>query len=286
MRVSIVAIFLSLFIFINCDKDDNPSGNDNANLIGNWILVKEKETILENGVIVEVDSTVYTIAESFILLAFTTNTVTSYYNEIDETTLEEFPYTASGGKMTIEGESIDYKITGDMLIFTERYEEDSVIEIYDLFFDKYTGKIPPDGWPPIPTDTIPSNATTIPTNGTSLNGTLVIDGVDWYLFSAASGKTYVIETTGDIVDTYLRLYEVTGNVLTMIASNDDGNDLNARISWSCSVSGTYYFSVRGYDDLEEGDYGISVTSSRLSYEQGVFIPRIKQIKASILKKRK
>lgn len=285
MRVPIVVIFLSFFIFINCDKD-NPSGSNDAKLIGSWILVKDKETEIENGVVVYIDSMIYTIDESYLLYVFSSSTLTAYSNDGDETTFQAVPYTASGGKITAEGESVDYIISGNMLILTARYEEDSLIYIYDAFFDKYTGNIPPDGWPPIPTDTIPSNATTIPTNGTSLNGTLVIDGVDWYLFTATSGKTYVIETTGDIVDTYLRLYEVTGNVLTMIASNDDYNDLNARISWSCSSSGTYYFSVKAFDDMEEGDYGISVTSSRFSYKQGIFLPRIKQIKAKRLKKKK
>lgn len=286
MRVVIIAILAGFFFFTGCKDDDNPSGHNDAKLLGNWILMKEKETIMENGVVVEVDSTIYTIAESYILLVFHTNTVTSYFNELDETYIEEFPYKTSAGKIIIEGDPVDYTIIGDMLIITQRYVEDDTTEIYEIFFDKYSGTIPPDGWPPIATEPIPSNATNMPTNGTSLNGTLVIGGVDWYSFTASSGKTYVIETTGDIVDTYLRLYEVAGNVLTMIASNDDGNDLNARISWLCDANGTYYFSVRAYDDEEEGDYGISVKTSRSSYRQDMFISQIRQIRNLRLKKMK
>lgn len=106
-------------------------------------------------------------------------------------------------------------------------------------------------------------------------------------FSRVAGKAYVITTTGDC-DTDLRLYQVKGSVLELISSNDDMNEdeLNSQITWTCSANGTYYFSVRGYDDEETGSYGISVLSSLDHYAGTPLFSKRKEIKAKNLKRKR
>ncbi len=278
MRIIIVAILAGVLFFTGCKEESNPTSSSNdVNLIGNWILAKEKYTETVNGVVTSIDSIIYTTSESPALLIFAANTITGYYNDGYETTIENISYTTLNGKIFVQGSSVDYSVTGDLFKVYQSAVTDSSVQKLDLFYDKYTGNIPPDGWPPVPTKPIPDSVTVISTNGTSLNGALVDSAVDWYSFTATSGNAYTIKTTG-ILDTYLRLFEVTGTVLTMINSNDDGSnsDLNAKIIWSCSSDGTYYFNVRGFDDLQVGNYGVSVTSARSTFGQSIFLSQVRQ----------
>jgi len=72
------------------------------------------------------------------------------------------------------------------------------------------------------------------------------DDKDWIKFAAVSGTTYTIETGGS-TDTYLDLYGTDGR--SLLASDDDSGSPypNAKIVWTCPSSGTYYFTVAGWD---------------------------------------
>jgi hypothetical protein len=88
--------------------------------------------------------------------------------------------------------------------------------------------------------------TLVPPSDTT--GTHPVGDEDWFSFNvAATGKTYVIETMNlrDGADTYLRVYNAT---LTVMASNDDrsATDLSSLITFTPTVTGTYYIQVTPY----------------------------------------
>jgi Ser-Thr-rich glycosyl-phosphatidyl-inositol-anchored membrane family/Bacterial pre-peptidase C-terminal domain len=74
--------------------------------------------------------------------------------------------------------------------------------------------------------------------------TLTSNDRDWFSFAATAGTTYTIETFGSS-DTYMNLF--SNNGANLISSNDDesGTNTNAKITWTCTVSGTYYFEITG-----------------------------------------
>jgi hypothetical protein len=80
---------------------------------------------------------------------------------------------------------------------------------------------------------------------------------DWLSFSATAGTTYTIQTFGS-TDTYLNLFSTDGT--TLLTSDDDsgtGPGLNAKIVWTCTTSGTYYFEVTSsFGGI--GNYTVSV----------------------------
>lgn len=73
-----------------------------------------------------------------------------------------------------------------------------------------------------------------------------LNDADWLKFAAVSGTTYTIETQGS-TDTYIDLYGTDG--VSLLASDDDSGSSypNAEIEWTCTLSGTYYFTVAGWD---------------------------------------
>ncbi len=280
-------LLISLLLFFSSCDESNPSGNNNVSIIGTWILATEKETEIEIGVDTTVYIDNYTVAQSYIILVISATTITMYTNDEVETNMEVTNYTMIGNKITLMGESFDVAIVGGQLYLKSVYTETGYIDIWEVYFNKYTGAIPPESWPDIPVIQIPTSTTTIQTNGSSLSGTLDIGKVNWYIFSGIAGKAYVITTTGDC-DTYLRLYKTAGSVLELINSNDDMNEdeLNSQITWICSANGTYYFSVRGYDDDETGSYGISVLSSLEHYAGTSLFSKRNEIKARKLKSKR
>lgn len=261
MRISILIILLSLFLFITCSMNDNPFSPNKDDLTGNWILVKQKLEKKKDGEIINVTIQNYSIIASCYLYRFTKNKMTTYIHLGDDIDNLTTTFSLSEGKIFVgENEYTNYKTQENTLVLSNSKKTGSVTFCTDNFFEKYYEEIPPGEWSVI--KKIPDNANSIKTDGTVFNGNIEISGVDWYVFNATSGKTYVIETTGDF-DTYLRLYKVIENdELTLIAADDDGGaGENAQIYWTCSSTETYYFSVRETDDMETGYYGISVISS-------------------------
>jgi hypothetical protein len=107
------------------------------------------------------------------------------------------------------------------------------------------------------------------TVGTPLTGEILADDEvdqDWYEFKAKEGETYLIRTryTTDSTDTKIELWGFDeDDDAYLLDENDDiddeSEDYNAGIEWTCETSGTYYFVVSGYEDDEEGSYKVSVT---------------------------
>lgn len=81
---------------------------------------------------------------------------------------------------------------------------------------------------------------------------------DWFRFSAESGVQYVLETHGSL-DTIMYLRNTDG--ITAISSDDDSGDGTcSKITWTCSVSGTYYVDIKSYG-AATGSYQFSIVSS-------------------------
>jgi hypothetical protein len=73
---------------------------------------------------------------------------------------------------------------------------------------------------------------------------------DFYHVTAAAGDMIIASTdtpTGDL-DTMLAVYTADG---TLVAFNDDANDLDSRVSYTVPDSGEYYVAVTGYPVLPE-----------------------------------
>jgi hypothetical protein len=115
------------------------------------------------------------------------------------------------------------------------------------------GGVDPDSYE---SDGSSASAKSITTDGVAQSRTLTFHDTDWVSFSAVSGTTYTIQTSGTL-DTYLYLYQSDG--VTLIESDDDdGVSNNALITWQCTASGTYYFYIRGFAARWMGDYSVSV----------------------------
>ena len=101
-----------------------------------------------------------------------------------------------------------------------------------------------------------SLARTISAGAPAQDHTLTSGDKDWFSFSATAGTSYTIETFGS-TDTYMNLFSTNGT--TLISSNDDenGSNTNAKITWSCTAGGTYYFEITGsYGAV--GNYTVSL----------------------------
>ena len=111
-------------------------------------------------------------------------------------------------------------------------------------------------------DTVPSHSGTSFTVaiGSAVTGYVNSAGdQDWYAITMTAGETYQFNlenTATSSLDTYLRLFNSTGN---LIAENDDiayGN-LDSLLQFTATTSGTYYISAGGYD-TSTGQYALTV----------------------------
>jgi len=100
--------------------------------------------------------------------------------------------------------------------------------------------------------------------GQSAQGTLGFVGDrDWFAVDLVANQVYSFALTGtgtnNVVDPYLRL--MSSNGLTELKFDDDslpGN--NSVFTYTPTSSGTYYVAAGAFDDLETGQYGVSVTA--------------------------
>lgn len=100
------------------------------------------------------------------------------------------------------------------------------------------------------------------TAGSTQTHSLTAGDTDWVYFTVTTAGTYTIETTGS-GDTKMTLYQLNGQSLTQLATNDDisSSNRNARISRSLS-SGTYFANVTAYSSSTAiSSYGIKLTAS-------------------------
>jgi hypothetical protein len=128
--------------------------------------------------------------------------------------------------------------------------DDNGIYAYSGYFT--INGVTPDAYE---SDNSAASAKAITTDSVEQSRNLTVNDTDWVSFSADSGTTYVIETFGTS-NTVLALYGSDGT--TVIATdNNSGDGSNAMVSWACLASGTYYFTVTGFNGAT-GEYTVSV----------------------------
>jgi hypothetical protein len=156
---------------------------------------------------------------------------------------------------------------GDTLIFKlvsveeyyDYYTEETSVNIYrdSLNFRLYQGVFPLTAWlSGLSPEDYPFNVFSVVADGSTVSAYLEEEETDWYKFTATAGETYRMGTTGN-TDTYMTLYDIsTGSILD--EDDDDGQEYNAMILWTCPASGDYHIRVRGYNEYEQGQYGLVV----------------------------
>ncbi|MFW6254558.1 MAG: PPC domain-containing protein [Chitinivibrionales bacterium] len=258
-----LSIMVALFVLAGCETSPTgPQVYENVSVDdvrGVWIMVQES-TRRQTGEGTYDETYDYTQSNSRMIIDIAYSDLTMYIRSGDQVINESFPIPSGDSFENVisdifSEENVTVKTSlrdGDLLIAMIMSENESG-ESYDvtltMTFSSYSGEVPPPHWQLLsqPQDPVDLSASSY------LSGNLSPKQADWYSFEAEEGITYTITTTG-YVDTYLRLYNPDDE---MIASNDDGDaDNNAFISWTCNESGTYTFSVRGYNDSEQGPYVI------------------------------
>lgn len=268
----VAAFFLTFTLFIGCD-DDNPSGPSNkstttnpSEILGNYVPIQEIDSYTEEGE-TDIDTSNYDPQNPDEIMAISDTSLIVYSNNYSNT--DVFFIQINTGQ-TVENALINgdelppnsvCKISknGDTLTLNISASEDGYSMNLMLKYVIYTGEIIPSTWPSItapPTNTAElsngNNTGTIDTNNTE----------DWYSFKAAKGATYTFLTSGNI-DPYITLYTIfeSNDQIAMVKFNDDFDPtLNAKITWTSTLSGNCYLQLEAFD---EGDYGLSFTSSRI-----------------------
>jgi hypothetical protein len=88
---------------------------------------------------------------------------------------------------------------------------------------------------------------------------------DWFCVKLTEGRTYMIDLQGQLSDSgtlfdpYLTLFDKTGSY---VADDDDGgHDLDARLVYTATATGTYFISAQSATSHRTGTYQLSVTDS-------------------------
>lgn len=90
--------------------------------------------------------------------------------------------------------------------------------------------------------------------GSSLSRTLSAGGAQWFSVRSSQNGFVAVETSGSVVDTYLRAYDAS---YKLISFNDDGGeDSNAFLEIYVESGKIYFFKLTGYDNEESGQYRI------------------------------
>jgi len=120
-------------------------------------------------------------------------------------------------------------------------------------------------------DDVVDSATAVPVDGTKQTHSLTLGDEDWFSFDATLHNVYTIETFGS---TNPRLYLYSTDGKTEITSDyNSGESSNAKISWYCNKSDTYYFSVEPYSSSYYGEYQTGVKEyDSTSYRYSVTSP--------------
>ena len=91
-------------------------------------------------------------------------------------------------------------------------------------------------------------------SGSFVSGRINQGAETWYSFSATALGFLTVETSGD-TDTYMEVYDP--NFSFIIADDDGGEGLNAKIEIDVINGRTYYFKVRGYSSETNGPFRIT-----------------------------
>jgi hypothetical protein len=101
--------------------------------------------------------------------------------------------------------------------------------------------------------------------GQTVRGELEEDAEDEWTFSGSSGDVVTIDMVGDGLDTYLELYDSSGNEL--VRNDDGGTGLNARITnYRLPRDGTYTIVARGFAH-RAGSYTLSLSDEPVPVEE-------------------
>lgn len=105
-----------------------------------------------------------------------------------------------------------------------------------------------------------SNATPLSLNGGSQSQRLSYFGEkDTFSVELHAGTDYTFSTSlGSLYDSVLSLYDADGNLINF---NDDGSGLASAITFTPSISGTYFLQVGAYGDSYTGSYEISAVGT-------------------------
>lgn len=304
MRFFITLLFLSFFL-INCDNSTRPhssgtldltdtNSENSSAIIGNWEPGEYREITSDSNGNIIVDTTYSSYYDMFsefnmeieAILQVVSANIISHMLIDGEYTIDQMGYSLSGDNLTLSDMEADYydllfykaTIEDGKLLLHSKYKLTDASDISDLgytyaesymYYDKYTGEIPPSDWPALTEapvednyeiDNTYSTANTINTDGQNQAHSIhVYDDVDWLKFNAESGKTYTIRSSGSI-DVYAYLYDTNG--ISELKYDDDidiESDTNFEIIWDCLAAGTYYIKIESY---EIGDYGVSVNEGR------------------------
>ena len=136
--------------------------------------------------------------------------------------------------------------------------------------------VPGDQYEP---DDIPSNASTIATDGTPQTHNIHVAGdYDEIRFNTVPGTTYIVETfnLGSSADTYLELFEDSVASTPLLTDDDGGSEsLASRVEFTAMNAGPYYARVRHYSPNAFGDdtlYDIRVTTTTAGAAGDVYEP--------------
>ncbi len=128
-------------------------------------------------------------------------------------------------------------------------------------------------------DNIPSNASTIATDGTPQTHNIHVAGdYDEIRFDTVPGTTYIVETfnLGNSADTYLELFGDDVASTPLLTDDDGGSELLAsRVEFTAMNAGPYYARVRHYSPNAFGDdtlYDIRVTTTAVGAVGDVYEP--------------
>jgi Bacterial pre-peptidase C-terminal domain len=111
---------------------------------------------------------------------------------------------------------------------------------------------------------IPADTSTTAGTATEQSQTSFIEVAgdhDWFRTTLASGTTYVFTQNGSganpLADSYLRLRDSAG---TQIAFDDDsGGNLNSRLEYTATRTGTYYLDAGAFADAGSGEYTLGMS---------------------------
>lgn len=270
-----LSLFLLLLV-LGCEEDATPDYA--ADLIGIYQVT-----------MLDVDGTTYDLTgnpmEIAQLIEITREVLVFYSNdqtlcsdefEADSIGIERF----TAGSILLDDDTfLEYDLSGGQLHLTDVADE-VVMSSYSLAF-------PPLSWE----DPEALNNDAYEPNDTNLDATPITVGpevqdhymgacgdFDFFVFSAAEGESYVIETeTGDasLLDLYLTLYSDLGDYIDS-ADDQDGLNLNPQLIWTCETSGDYYFVLESYYFEEGGFYTVSVEAqpeNTLGMKPGIIKPR-------------
>jgi hypothetical protein len=278
---TILVLLVSALILIMCLGCEETSTDYFAELEGVYIV-----TSVTTDFYGEMDFTQFELFEAW-FIEFKEDEVISYDNDytICETTFdsesdEVSAYKASTIEFT-DDTYVEYELDGTTVTITD---SDGTVEL-----ELYTGTFPPPSWTDLtqlPNDSFEpddsfAEATTIAVgtvNEAHYFGPC--DDQDYFMFTAAAGATYVISSTtpdDPDIDPEIDLYNSSQSWID--GDSDSGPDWNFELSWTCPTSGTYYFMVESWLNLDVGNYTVSLVQAPAGLAKtGNGIPEEKKVR--------